>query len=216
MKLITWFLDLLYPPKCVFCTRLLRSEETDICAQCRTDLPRVEHRLYRGECYECCYAAYYYKDAVAASVKKFKFSGRPYYAEAYGRILAMLILQERVEFDLISWVPISDRRAKQRGYRQSKLLAEAIANELGEQAVQTLRKIKDNPAQSSVRKPSERKLNVKNVYCAVSEENFSGKRILLVDDVITSGATLSECARTLKRAGAKSIVCVTLAAATND
>ena len=215
MNLVTWFLDLLYPPKCVFCAKLLRNEETDICAQCRTDLPRIEHSL-SGECFERCYAAYYYKDAVATSVKRFKFAGRAHYAQAYGRILAMLILQEQVDFDLISWVPISDERAKQRGYRQSKLLAEAIAEELGEQAIQTLRKIRDNPAQSSVKKPADRKKNVKDVYCAVSEEIFSGKRILLVDDVITSGATLSECARTLKKAGAKSIVCVTLAAATND
>lgn len=198
MKLVTWFLNLLYPPKCVFCAELLRNEETDICSQCRTDLPRVANGIY-GACFECCYAAYYYKGAVASSVKRFKFSGRSYYAEAYGRILSMLLLHKRVEFDVLTWVPISDQRAKQRGYRQSKLLAEAIAKELGQTAVQTLEKIRDNPAQSSVKKPADRRKNVKDVYRAVSEEPLSGKRVLLVDDVITSGATLSECARTLKK-----------------
>lgn len=215
MKLFTWFLDLLYPPKCVFCAKLLKDNETDICGKCRSDLPQLTHSIHRGECYEACYAAYYYEAAVAESVKRFKFAGRQQYAQLYGRILAMLILRERIEFDILSWVPISDKRAKQRGYRQSKLIAQAIARELNIEAVQTLEKVKDNPAQSTLKKPKERKENVQGVYHAIDEETILKKRILLVDDVITSGATLSECARTLKKAGAKSVVCITLAATRN-
>ena len=175
----------------------------------------MECSIRRGECYETCYAAYYYEGNVAESIRRFKFAGRSHYAQAYGRLLGMLILRERIEFDLISWVPISDQRAAKRGYRQSKILAQATAKEIGANAVQTLRKIKDNVAQSSLKKPQDRKDNVSNVYKAVAEENFSGKRILLIDDVITSGATLSECARTLKKAGAKSIICLTVAATRN-
>ncbi len=215
MNLISWFLDLLYPPKCVFCANLLKTNETDLCGKCRCDLPHVTFPFHRGEAYEACYAAYYYEADVAKSVRKFKFAGRKRYAQAYGNILAMLILRERIEFDILSWVPISDKRARQRGYRQSKLIAQAIARELNIEAIQTLEKVKDNPAQSSLKKPKEREENVHGVYHAIDGEMIEKKRILLVDDVITSGATLCECARTLKKAGAKSVVCATLAATRN-
>ena len=215
MKLWSWILDLLYPPKCIFCSALLKNEETDLCNHCRRDLPQVMHSLKRGECYEACYAAYYYEAMVAKSIRKFKFAGQAQYADAYGRILAMLILHEHLEFDILSWVPISNRRARQRGYRQTKLIAQAIGRELGVQAVQTLQKVKDNVAQSTLKNEAQRRKNVSEAYEAISPENFSQQRILLVDDVITSGATLSECARTLKKAGAKSVVCVTLAATRN-
>lgn len=215
MKLAEWLLNLIYPPKCVFCAKLLQKDETDICASCRKELPKVNNTLRRGAHYETCHAAYFYESHVAQSILRFKFAGRSHYADAYGRELAMLILRERIDFDVLSWVPISDKRAKKRGYRQSKLMAQAIAKELGIKAEQTLKKIKDNPAQSSLKNPKDRKGNVADVYRAVSPEKFDQQRVLLVDDVVTSGATLSECARILKKAGAKSVVCITLAATRN-
>ena len=215
MKILSALLDLLYPPKCVFCRKLLQTQNVDMCADCRGNLPVVIGSLKRGECYRTCYAAYYYEDDVAESIKRFKFRGQRQYADAYGRILAMLILRNCIEFDVLTWVPISDCRAKERGYRQTELLACATANELGIGAVRTLTKIKDNPAQSSLPNSTARKRNVKDAYKAYAPEKFSGKHILLIDDVITSGATLSECSRTLLKAGAKSVVCVTLAAVRN-
>ncbi len=215
MKLLSALLDLLYPPKCVFCGKLLQSHEVDICTSCRQDLPVVNGDLKRGECYRTCYAAYYYEDDVAESVRRFKFAGRSLYADAYGRVLAMLILRNQIAFDVLSWVPISKERKKKRGYSQTKLLAYATAKELRVPAVKTLIKIKDNKAQSSILNPAERKRNVKDAYRVTASENVEGKHILLIDDVITSGATLSECSRTLLKSGAKSVVCVTVAAVRN-
>ena len=76
---------------------------------------------------------------------------------------------------------------------------------------ETLRKVRDNPPQSGIDDPAERRANVLDAYEAVSPEQFAGKRLLLVDDICTTGATLGECARVLKAAGAADVMCLTLA-----
>lgn len=216
MKLLDRFLDLLYPPKCVFCTKLLRREETEICRRCRTELSEISHSIKRGQFFDGCHSVFYYEDTVADAIKRFKFQGRSEYAACLGRLMAMRILRENVAFDLITWAPVSKKRLRKRGYDQSYLLAQEIAKELGVPCVRTLRKRRDNPPQSTRHDFAERQANVLNVYQAVSSEAFYGKRVLVIDDVITSGATLSECCRILKTAGAGSLVCATLAATQNS
>lgn len=216
MKLIDRFLDLLYPPKCIFCTKLLRREETELCRRCRTELSEIEHSIKRGQFFDCCHSVFYYEDTVAEALKRFKFRGRSAYAACFGRLMAMRLLRERVEFDLITWAPVSKKRLRGRGYDQSFLLAQEISKELGVPCVRTLRKLRDNPPQSTRHDFAARQANVLNVYRAVSPEDFYGKRVLVIDDVITSGATLSECCRILKTAGAGSLVCATFAATPNS
>ena len=79
--------------------------------------------------------------------------------------------------------------------------------------LETLRKVTDNPPQSGIADPAARRANVLGVYEAVMPERFAGKRLLLVDDICTTGATLAECARVLKAAGAAEVMCLTLAMA---
>ena len=198
MKPVQWLLDLLYPPKCVFCGRLLKKTEQDLCRKCRFALPEAEQSVKRGAYYSECFAV---------------FHGMQQYAGAYGRQLAMLLLRKRVEFDVLSWVPVSEKRRRERGYDQAMLLAQSAAKELGVECVRTLRKIKNNHPQSSQPNAAARHANVMNVYRAVEPERFAGKRVLLIDDVIATGATLSECSHTLRTAGAASVVCAALAAA---
>lgn len=212
MKLITWFLDLLYPPKCIFCRRLLRREETELCKRCRAELSEIEHSIQRGQFFERCHSVYYYEASVAEAVRRFKFYGRGEYAACFARLMAMRILREGVEFDLVTWAPVSRKRQRKRGYDQSFLLAQEIAKELGAPCVRTLRKLRDNPPQSTRNDFAARQANVLGAYEAVEPQNFYGKRVLVIDDVITSGATLSECCRILKTAGAGGLVCATFAA----
>lgn len=206
-------LDLLFPRKCVFCGRLLQGEETDLCSACRTDAPVFTGpgkslRFVRGWT-----AAYFYEAEVRASLLRFKFHGRRSYAAAYGRFLAARIQQTFAgEYDVLTYVPVSRRRRWSRGYDQVWLLAEATARELGKRPVQTLRKVRHNPAQSTLGGADSRRANVLGAYAALETAAVIGKRVLLLDDILTTGATVSECAKVLQLAGAKEILCAALAA----
>lgn len=213
MKLFAWFLDLIYPPKCAFCGKLLKKDESEICVKCRKELPEVGGSIKRGESFRQCWPVYYYEGFVVDSIHRFKFGGMQQYAQVYGRLIAMMLLKNRVEFDVLTWVPISRKRRRKRGYEQTLLIAKTVAEELGCDCVPTLKKVIDNPPQSLQKSAAKRRGNVMNAYQAVHPERFSGKRVLLIDDIITTGATLSECSKTLRIAGAAQVECATLAAA---
>jgi len=116
-------------------------------------------------------------------------------------------------FDLLTWVPISPLRRFTRGYDQVELLAEAVGQELGMTPVSTLRKTRHNRPQSSITGQAQRRANVLGVYEAVCPQMVQGKRVLLLDDIITTGTTAGECARVLLTAGAKEVHCGCIAAA---
>lgn len=212
MKILDWLMDLLYPPKCIFCGKLLKKAESELCRDCRYSIPEAHNPIKRGEFFESCYSPYYYEEFVADSIKRFKFQGMQQYAGAYGRLLAMLLLREKVKFDVLTWVPSSRERIKSRGYDQTKILAEAVAKELGFECTRCLNKTLHNTAQSTIHDYAARKANVLGVYEECCAQRYKGKRVLLIDDVMTSGATLGECARVLLTAGADSVVCATFAA----
>lgn len=153
--LFSQLLDLLYPPKCVFCRRLLRPEEHDVCARCAHELEPIPAPLRRGQFYTECYALYPYEGVVAESLRRFKFSGQSQYAASFGRMLAPLL--RTAPFEILSWVPVSAKRRRSRGYDQTELLAHAVAKELELPCTQTLQKIRHNPAQSSQRDAAARR-----------------------------------------------------------
>ncbi len=148
------------------------------------------------------------------SILRYKFKGATGYADSYGKILADCNRQKLSgRYDLISWVPLSAKREKSRGYDQAMLLAYAVALELDDVAVETLRKHTDVLAQSSLVGVEKRRANVSGVYEVIDSELIAGRRVLLIDDVVTTGSTLSECARVLLMAGAEDVVCAALARA---
>lgn len=214
-KLWEEVLDLLYPPRCVFCHKFLRRHEGPICPYCREHIPYTrEGGEQQGDFFRLCVSPLYYEEDVRESILRYKFSQTSAYAETYGHLLAECIAQ-RLEgcYDILSWVPLSRRRLKQRGYDQSLLLAKAVGAELGIPVQSTLEKQKHVPRQSRAGSPEKRRANISGAYRVPDPERVRGKRVLLVDDVITSGATLSECARVLRHAGAKEVLCATLARA---
>ena len=107
---------------------------------------------------------------------------------------------------MITWVPVSRQTLKKRGYDQARLLAEETARALGREAVPLLEKARATPAQSSLESAAQRRKNVKGVYAVPRPEQVTGQRVLLIDDILTTGSTLEEAARTLRAAGASQVV----------
>ena len=203
-------LDLLFPPKCVFCGRLLTSGERDFCARCQRELPWLAgpEAEQTGEFFTLCASPLAYRDQVRDSIRRYKFKGRQGYHKAYGRLVAQCVhdhLDGR--WDLITWVPLSDQRRRERGYDQAFLLASAAALELGEVAVETLRKGRNTEAQSGLDDDAARRATVLGAFGVVpgKEALVRSRRVLVVDDVLTTGSTLSECARVLREAGAREV-----------
>ena len=106
---------------------------------------------------------------------------------------------------------MSRKRLRKRGYDQARLLAEAACRLWDTMPVRLLEKTVDNPAQSGLTEAAARRANVLGVYAPCPGAEIQGKRILLIDDICTTGATLTECVRVLKDAGAAEVVCAAVA-----
>lgn len=206
------FFALLFPPRCVLCHKFLQEEEQDLCRHCRENAPNYEKTNFPFSFLAGWTAVWYYKDTVRESLLRYKFAGRRSYAPAYGRALAMKLQTAGLtDFDVLTWVPVSSLRRLRRGYDQVALLVDAVGKELGITPCKTLRKFRNTPPQSGIKNIYRRRANVLGAYKPVSPENIRGKRILLLDDIITTGATASECARVLLTAGAKEVYCAAIA-----
>ncbi|MBE7017082.1 MAG: ComF family protein [Ruminococcaceae bacterium] len=212
MSFFSAFLDILFPPRCVFCRKII-SGGGKVCSECVKSLPETfSNACQKGDFFSVCVSPLYYEDNVRESLLRFKFNGATGNASVYAEYLAKCISAELSgRYDLISWVPLSKKRYKERGYDQAMLLAMATALELDDVAVSTLEKTVHVKKQSTMGSPEKRRANISGAYSAPDRELIQGKRILLIDDIVTSGSTLSECARTLRAAGAAEVLCATVA-----
>ena len=205
-------LRLLYPPKCVFCHRLLEDGEPPVCSRCEKALPRTENAgRQRFPYVSVCVAPLYYEDRVRDSLRRFKFANRREYAWSYGPMVAACIREAELAFDCLSWVPLSRKRLRKRGYDQCFLLAQAVGRALDCAPEPLLRKVRHTPPQSQTGAAEKRRANVLDAYEVCSPEVVTGRRVLLLDDIVTTGSTLSECARILRTAGAKDVICAAVA-----
>ncbi len=212
MKLTNWLWELLFPRKCVLCRKILEREETDLCHSCWAEGPEYDGKI-QYPYLESVTAVWYYEHDVRRSILGYKFYGKRHYADCYGRLLAMALQRQAVEYDLITWIPISRKRLRRRGFDQVECLARVLGRELETEPVATLRKHRDNSPQSHITGRAQRRANVLGVYQPVNPEVLRDKRVLLLDDIITTGATAGECARVLLTAGAREVHCAVIAAA---
>lgn len=206
--------ELLFPPRCVLCRRLLEKEQTDLCHNCRKNAPEVSKENFKYSFLARWCAIWYYRDDVRNSILRYKFYHRHSYADIYGRLLAMKLQRCGMDqFDVMTWVPVSTLRRLKRGFDQTENIAVAVARELGVSPVRTLKKIRHTPPQSGIRGAAERRANILNAYRVTDPELIKDKSVLLLDDVLTTGATASECAKTLLLAGARQVNCAVVAVA---
>ena len=199
-------LDFFFPPRCAFCGAILEESGDGVCSACRKALPRAAETERKCDFVRAYTAPFYYEEPVRQGMLAYKFQNAPSRGKVFGRMIGEDLLRRGIDgFDLISWVPLSAKRHRRRGYDQARLLAEAAAEVLGTAAVPLLRKARDVSPQSRLRTPEERRANISGCYVVRSADAVRGKRILLIDDIITTGSTLSECARMLLTAGAVSV-----------
>lgn len=212
MSVRSALLDLLFPPKCPFCGRVL--EHSGICPRCEKALPWIEDGQGLWECDGgvVCAAPLWYQELAREGILRFKFQGMAAAAEPLGELVARCAAERfSGEFDTVTWVPVSKKRLRQRGYDQARLLAEAACRLWDTKPVKLLEKVRDNPAQSGIGDAAARRENARDVYAPAPGGEAAGKRVLLVDDICTTGATLAACAQALTAGGAARVMCVTAA-----
>lgn len=196
-------LKLLFPPKCMLCGMPLRENE-EICGDCRQKvlLNTAPPRMEKGAFFEKAAAGLWYETHVRNAVHGLKYREKQNYARPLARVMTYAY-QHKIgeECDLIAFVPTNPSTLRKRGYDQAQLLAEALSEMLDIPWVQALEKTRETQPMHGL-KPDARRANVLGAYRVCCQADLlRGKRVLLVDDILTTGSTLSECARMLKAAG---------------
>jgi ComF family protein len=162
-------------------------------------------------------AAGRYSDELAEICLAFKFGGERKLARVLASWLHGVLMEREIpgRVDCVVPVPLSALRRLRRGYNQAEELARALAKLLDLPCVDALRRMRDTPRQALL-SPAQRRANVRDVFAARPGAGLKGARVLLVDDVLTTGATMHAAARTLKRAGAKAVYGAVAARSTGD
>lgn len=211
MGLLHVLLDLLYPPKCPFCGQVLERGEEGWCAPCREDLPWTQPGDGKTvEGCDACLSPLWYRDGPRDGMHRYKFQGGQGHARLFGDLMAQCLRDRWAGgADLVTWAPLHPRRKRERGYDQAELLARSACRRWDTRPERLLEKTRDNPAQSGLTDREARRENVKGAYRAAGD--CRGRRVLLVDDICTTGATLGQCAAVLLDAGAEAVVCAAAA-----
>jgi len=152
-----------------------------------------------------------------SAIHKYKYSHEKYLLEPFGNLLSKSLASWNINPDYITAVPLHPNRIKERGYNQAKCMAEVVSNNFSIPYLDICEKVVDNLSQASL-PLKDRRDNVKDVYKIISatRKKIKDKTILLIDDVYTTGSTVSEIARIMKNAGAKNVYVLTLAHAVDN
>ncbi len=199
------------PERCPYCTKVVPLGYL-YCDECADEFKKIKYHTYARGGYLTVSAAPY-TGIFSQGIIRFKKESQFSYQLA--RIMAETIAKEYKDetFDAITFVPLHPKKQAERGYNQSELLSQELSKLLGIPIVTALKKARNNQPQHSLKNASEREKNVKGAYRLSDKTIAKGKRFLLIDDIITTGNTLGECARTLYAGGADKVLCATFAIA---
>ena len=219
-------LDLLYPDPCRACGETLLETEAIICTNCRINLPRTNsHRVIIPElglrfagkvAVENVYSFLKFERAgkVQRLLHQLKYNNQPEVGKTLGKLYGAELRQAGVgnAFDLIVPVPLHSKKLAQRGYNQSDAFAEGLSDELAiAWSDKALARRKYTQTQTGKNR-AERFENVAGIFEVINLNTIDNQRIALVDDVMTTGATLESAVGELLAKGAKSVTIITLAA----
>ena len=197
---------IIFPCRCPYCHIVIRRDEY-ACKKCADKLPKiVYHRFAIGGA--PCASPLPYLNEYANAVKRFKFSGKGYLAQAFSFLIAKAVRESYGEysFDFITCVPMHQKDKTRRGYNQAELLARACAEIMGFPFEETLEKFKRTKPQHKIN-AKERIKNVRGAFRLLDSKSVKGKHVLLIDDIITTGNTLGECAKVLLQGKCRFVSC---------
>ena len=217
-NLITLSDQIFFPPFCLNCKKSTPENPASLrwlCLECHRQMsPKWEKSRLGPEIEESFYIFDYKKDIIA---KKAILALKYNWVKDLAETLNVYIEKERdnikrLEFDLIIPMPLHKYRLRERGFNQSSLIAQKISEISGKEIHEDvlIRKTYRKP-QAEIKKRDERAKNISGIFKVIDDDKITGKTILLVDDVATTGATLKECARALKDSGAHKVLSFTLA-----
>ena len=196
MKISFWsrLLDLISPRLCVVCGERLAVTEETLCSKCYLHLPRTD---FGRDLYENVMAKLF-----ANILYELKYKNHPEIGEVMGRMMAKELMRNGLfdDIDALVPVPLAKKRERERGYNQSMMLAKGVSEVTGLPiANRVVRRTRFAGSQTR-RGRWERNENVEDVFELQDADSISGKHLLLIDDVVTTGATIIACAKEMQKA----------------
>lgn len=210
-------LDFIFPPRCLGC----KKRGKWLCVDCVSHFARVQQPVCRicgnatagtvlcSYCYKTplridgIRAPHYFEGILRETIHRFKYQHATHLAQPLAEVLVAYLQAHLIEFAMLVPVPLHGLRFKQRGYNQSELLATELGAALGVPVVNALIRVKETKSQMNL-PAGERKANVRGAFVC-QDESVSGKKVLLIDDVCTTGATLEACSIALRQSKTASV-----------
>ena len=208
-KILTGLVSVFFPQRCACCGREIVPSAL-FCPECLAALPKTVYERSAVGGFLCS-AALLYEEPYSTALKRFKFHSKPGGLRGFA-YLTVKAARERFagkDFDAVTCVPMTRLAVFKRGYNQSEELARACAKLMALPFEPVLEKYRSNAPQRTLNR-SQRAKNVRGVFRIRKSHSVTGKRYLLIDDVITTGSTLGECARVLKTGGCSEVCCAVL------
>jgi len=207
-------LNLLYPPVCGICGKI---DYNYICPKCKVILKKIEKGQiisYKAHHFEKHFYLFIYEGIIREKLIQYKFQNQNYLCDFFSKILLNNEKLSRIlkNYDIIIPVPMYPQKEKIRGYNQTSIIAKKIAEKSKclDFDDTVLKKIKNTKTQSSLNK-SDRMNNIKNAYKVFNIQKIKNKKVILLDDIYTTGATVNECSKMLKKSGTKEVLVITIA-----
>lgn len=207
--------NLLFDSKkiCLFCLENREDLVGFICSSCRENIETNHRELNKklNHLHTCYYSAYYNR-FIKSLLHDFKFKDKSYLYKPSGELLIDTIKKHSLEskIDFIYYVPLHRRKKANRGYNQSQLLASYVSKKLSIPICHDLKKIKSTKEQHRLNR-AQRQTNLNDSFKLKNKEELKDKTILLIDDLITTGSTLDECAKVFKEKKVKEVIGLCLA-----
>lgn len=219
--------------RCIFCKKLLLFEPNPFCDSCLEKIPWIGQKTCKkcgkeeviedtGLCTDCIHWEHQYEQGITLFtyigngkkiIQEIKFDGNKKLAQWTGKKVGQKLKKQnwQQKIQTIVPVPLHENRRRERGFNQSEEIAKGISSILSISMLKnSLIRVKDTPHQTGLMR-NQRQENIKKAFQIVDIESVQDKKVLLVDDVYTTGATIDSCAKTLKQAGAKEVYFAVLA-----